>query len=76
MHDKKGSLILKAVKQNGIYIVNDIAKGLQSVAFTANVHQHPDIPIPAYSQVQANNFTDSLTEPDEASFESKGRSRY
>ena len=37
MHDKKGSLVLKAVKQNGIYIVNRIARGLQSVAFPASV---------------------------------------
>jgi hypothetical protein len=33
MHDRKGSLVLKAVKQGGIYIVNRITSGLEHSAF-------------------------------------------
>ena len=76
MHDKKGSLILKAVKQNGIYIVNRIAKGLQSVAFPASVQQPLDIPTPECNEAQVDNPADSLTESNSVSPESKGRSRY
>lgn len=68
MHDKNGSLILKAVKQNGIYIVNRIAKGLQSVAFPASVQQH--------LEAQVDNPADPLTGSNDTSPESKGRSRY
>src|SRR5271168_2126036 len=68
MHDKNGSLILKAVKQNGIYIVNRIAKGLQSVAFPASVQQH--------LEAQVDNPADPMTGSNDTSPESKGRSRY
>src|SRR5208282_2279487 len=54
--------------QNGIYIVNRIAKGLQSVAFPASVQQH--------LEAQVDNPADPLTGSNDTSPESKGRSRY
>ena len=43
MHDKKGSLVLKAVKQGGIYIVNRIAPDLGLSAFPiAVINANPD----------------------------------
>ena len=50
MYDKKGSLVLKAVKQNSIYIVNRIARGLQSITFPASVQQHSTTLIPEYNE--------------------------
>jgi hypothetical protein len=37
MHDKKGRLILKTIKQGGIYIVNRIALNLEQSAFPTTV---------------------------------------
>lgn len=51
MHDKSGGLVLKAVKQGGIYIVNRVSHGLQDTAFAS--HETNSDAIPAVPEEEA-----------------------